>query len=343
MPTALTVSDKGQLTFSRDGSRLFIPTAPPAAPPRTDADDTPADEKVLVDIWNYKDDLVQPMQKIRAAQDRARTYRGVYNLKDKRYTQAADPTLRSVVMTDDGSRAVGLDDAPYRRMIDFDGTYNDVYLVDATSGERKLVEKKWRGGGGGFGGGGFQWSPSGEYALFFADRHWHVMSTKDGSVKNLTRTIPVAFHDEKDDTPDPPTGYGAAGWTKDSASVLVNDRFDVWQVFMDGRPAKSVTAGEGRKAQIVYRVERTEPVDEDDDERGLDPAKPLTLRGENDATHETGFYRTSFDATAAPVKLMSGDKSFRFVGRAREADVFLVTAQRFDEFPAGRKTPTSCS
>ena len=331
MPATLAVSDKGQLSFSRDGSRLYIPTAPPAPPAKAaDADETPADEKVLVDIWNYKDDLIQPMQRIQAAQTRARTYRGSYQIADKRYTQIADPTLRTTVMTDDGARAVGLDDTPYRRLIDFDGTYNDVYLVDGVTGARKVVERKWRGGG--FGA-SFQWSPSGDFAVFFADRHWHVLDARAGTIRNLTRNIPVAFCDEKDDTPDPPTGYGSAGWTKDSASILINDRFDVWQIFMDGRAAKNLTEGEGRKGQVVYRVERTEPVDEDDDERGIDPAKPLILRGENDVTHETGFYRDGFEGVAAPARLLSADKSLRFVGRAKDADVFLLTAQRFDEFP----------
>ena len=330
LPGTLSVSDKGQLAFSRDGSRLYVPSAHPATPPKAEADESPADEKVLVDIWNYKDDLVQPMQRIRAAQERARTYRGVYHIAEKRYTQVGDATLRTVVMSDDGLRAVGLDDAPYRRMIDFDGTYSDVYLVDAVTGERKVAEKKWRGDG--FGP-SFQWSPSGEFAVFFADRHWHALSARDGSIRNLTRTVPVAFYDEKDDTPDPPSSYGASGWTKDSASFLVNDRFDVWQIFMDGRPAKNLTEGEGRKTKMVYRVERTEAVDEDDDERGIDPARPLTLRGEDDVTHATGFYRDAFEGAAPPVKLLAADKNYRYVGRARDADVFLVTAQRFDEFP----------
>ncbi|MEO5762774.1 MAG: hypothetical protein ABIR28_10735, partial [Vicinamibacteria bacterium] len=130
LPATLAVSDKGALAFSRDGSRLFIPTGPPQTAPKTESDDTPADEKVVVDIWNYKDDMVQPMQRIRAASDRARTYRGVYQIADKRYTQVADTTLRSAVFSDDGSLSVGFDDTPYRRMIDYDTTYNDVYLID---------------------------------------------------------------------------------------------------------------------------------------------------------------------------------------------------------------------
>jgi dipeptidyl aminopeptidase/acylaminoacyl peptidase len=333
MPATLAVSDKGQLAFSRDGKRLYVPAAPPARARLAEADDTPADEKVLVDIWNYKDDLVQPMQRIRAAQERARTYRGVYQIDEKRYAQVGDTGLRTVVMTDDGTHAVGLDDGPYRRMIDFDGAYSDVYLVDGTTGQRKLVEKKWRGDEGGFGGPAFQWSPSGEFAVFFADRHWHALSAKDGSVRNLTRAVPTAFCDERHDSPEPPPSYGASGWTKDSASFLAYDRFDVWQLFLDARPAKSLTGGEGRRARMVYRIERTDPVDEEDAERGIDPGKPLILRGEDEVTRATGFYRGGFEGPAAPVRLTAADRNYRFAGRAKDADVFLVTAQRFDEFP----------
>lgn len=330
MPPSLAVSDKGALAFSRDGQRLYVPAAPPAQAPTAAVEAPPTDEKVVLDIWNYRDDLVQPMQRIRAAQERARTYRGVYDIATRRYTQVSDPSLRTLVMSDDGTRAVGFDDAPYRRMVDYDGSYSDVYLVDARTGERKLVEKKWRGGG--FGP-SFQWSPSGDFAVFYADRHWHALSAFDGSVRNLTRTLPVAFYDETDDTPDPPSSNGAAGWTKDSASFLVNDRYDVWQLFMDGRPAKNLTEGEGRKAKMVYRVERTEAVLEDDDDRGIDPGKPLTLRGENDVTHDSGYYRDRFDGETAPERLIFGSRNYRFAGRARDADVFLVSASRFDEFP----------
>lgn len=329
LKAGLTVADKGSLAFSRDGGKIYVPTAPPPPPP-AEADDTPADEKVLMDLWNYKDDLVQPMQRIRAAQERARTYRGVYDIEAKRFTQVGDPSLPSTIMSDNGERAIGLDDRPYRRMIDFDGTYNDVYLVDANTGARRAVVKKWRGGG--FGS-SFSWSPRGEAAVFFADKHWHALNATSGALTSLTEGLAVPFYDEEDDTPDPPSSYGSAGWTKDGSSVLIYDRYDVWQFFLDGRPARNLTEGEGRKTKTIYRVQKTEPEDEEDDERGLDPEKPLILRGENDLTHATGFYRDSFSGVAAPVRLLAGEKNYRFVGRADDADVFLVTAQRFDEYP----------
>ncbi len=328
----LVPSDKGVLAFSRDGKKLYIPAAPPPKPPRP-ASAAPSDEdKVSADLWRWNDDYVQPMQKIRAAADRNRTYRGEFDLATKRYTQLGDVALPQVLLSDDGTRAIGLDDRAYRQDSDYAGRFSDYYLVDANSGARKLVLKQQRNEGGGQGG-GVQWSPDGQWAAYFQDKHWRVLNTATGTELNLTAKVPAQFWDADDDRPTPPSAYGQAGWTKDSLSFLAYDRFDVWQLSPGGAPAKNLTAGYGAKNNIALRVQRTEPVEEDDDERGLDPAKPLVLRGESEATRATGFFRTTFAAAGAPEKLLWGDKAFRYAGRALEADVLLVTASRFDTFP----------
>jgi dipeptidyl aminopeptidase/acylaminoacyl peptidase len=349
LAAGLLPSDKGALAFSRDGRKLYVAAAPPAKPGE-DGDGEPAsDDKVLADLWHWRDDLIQPMQRIRANQERNRSYRGVYHIAEQRYVQVAQPGMRSATFSDDGTRALGLDDSPYRRMIDYDGTYNDVYLIDTSTGQRKLAVKQLRGGGGGggFGGGGggfggpLQWSPDGKQAFYYRERHWYLLDAATGGTRNVTAGIGVAFHDEDDDTPDPAGSYGQAGWTRDSQSFLVNDRYDVWQVFTDGRAARNVSGGEGRKTRTELRVQRIEPADEDDDERGIDPAKPLTLRGTSEETRATGFFRTTLAQAAPPQKLLWGDRSYRFAGRAQDADVVLLTASRFDEYPDLLSTDSS--
>ncbi|MCX6951700.1 MAG: prolyl oligopeptidase family serine peptidase [Verrucomicrobia bacterium] len=324
----LVLSDKGTLGFSRDGKKLYLPAATPPKPPRR-PDSLPADEeKVTADLWRWNDDFVQPMQKVRAAQERNRTYRGILDLATKRYTQLADATLATVTLSDDGTRALGGDDRAYRSMVDYDGRYTDYHLVDPATGARRAVLKKIRSEGG-----APQWSPDGQWVAYFQGKHWHALNTADGTTRSLTGTFKTALWNETDDTPSPPSAYGSAGWTKDSQSIVVYDRFDVWQVFTDGRAAKNLTAGHGRATKTALRVQRIEPVEEDDEERGLDPAKPLVLRGESEETRASGFFRTTFDAKGAPQRTVWGDKSYRYVGRATEADVLLVTVARFDTFP----------
>jgi dienelactone hydrolase len=185
-------------------------------------------------------------------------------------------------------------------------------------------------GGGGPGGGALQIAPDGRHAFYYNDRAWHLMSLPEGASINATGALKAAFHDEEHDTPDPPPPYGQAGWARDSQSFFAYDRYDVWQVFADGRPARNITSGEGRRSKIQFRIIRIDPVDEDDD-RGIDASRPITLRAESEETRESGFYRVS--GGGAPQRLLWGQKNFRFAARAKDADVLVITAQRFDEYP----------
>ena len=332
----VVASDKGSLTFSRDGARLFIPAPGPHVPSQADPDEKKEDvsstERVLLDIWNYRDDVVQPMQKIRATQDRNFTYRGVWHIADSRYVQLADEAMRTIAPDDSGLRAFGSDDRAYRRMVDYDGGYADIYVVDTKTGQRRKALEKMRAGGPG--GSPVSWSPDGKWGLFFRDRNWHILDAGTLEVKHVTASLGVPFQNEDDDTPAEPGGYGTAGWLRDSASAIVYDKFDVWRIFPNGQAAVNLTRGEGRKTQVQYRVMRIEPEDEDDpDARYLDPGKPLHLRGESLETRETGFFASSFAAASAPKRLLWGAKDYNFVARAREADVVIVRAERFDEYP----------
>jgi dipeptidyl aminopeptidase/acylaminoacyl peptidase len=332
-PAGLVLSDKAGPAFSRDGRKLYLGLAPAPKPePEADAALDPED-KVTADLWSWHDDYVQPMQEVRATLERNRTYRGVLDLATGAYTQLADASLPAVTLSDDGTRGLGFDDRAYRRRVDYDGTYSDIYLVNPTTGERRLVLSELRGGSGNRGNPSLAWSPDGRWAAYFDAGHWHVLDTATGTTRNLTHGLPVSFAREDHDTPEPTPSYSWAGWTSDSSSLLVYDQFDVWRLFPDGQAAVNVTQGTGRADKIALRVLNIEPREEDDEERGLDPARPLTLRGESEETRATGFFRTTLEATTAPQRLLWGDKNHSYAGRALEADVLLVTVSRFNEFP----------
>ena len=73
-----------------------------------------------------------------------------------------------------------------------------------------------------------------------------------------------------------------------------------------------------------------------------DPAQGvLTLRGESEETRATGFFRTALDATGAPQRLLWGDCNYAYAGRALDADVLIITASRFDQFPDIQTTSES--
>src|SRR5215212_5766926 len=314
------VSERANPSFSLDGSHLFLGAAPPPEPEKNPDEEIPADEKVLVDLWHWKDDYVQPIQKVRAEQDRNRSYRAVYDLKEKKFVQLADDTMENISPSNDGSYAIGSDNRKYRVTNDYDPGFTDYYLVNTSDGSRKPLLTKQRGN--------VSLSPNAKYAIYFDGKDWYSYSVNGGSTVNLTKNLTVRFYNEENDTPSTPASYGIAGWTKDDADVLIYDRYDIWQIAPDGSRAKNLTDGVGRKVLTALRYIRLDPK-----ERWIDPDKPMLLSAESEETRDSGFYRDKVNSDAPPQKLLMAAKDFNSPTKARDADVLIMTASRFDQFP----------
>ena len=316
----MIVSERANLSFSLDGSHLFLGTAPPPDPEKNADEEIPADEKVLVDLWHWKDDYVQTIQRVRAEQDRNRSYRAVYDLKSKKFVQLSDESMENVSPSNDGSYAIGTDNRKYRAMSDYDPGFSDYYLIDTFDGSRKPISMKQRGT--------VSISPNAKYALYYDGKDWNSYSVADGTATNLTKNITVRFFNEENDTPQTPNSYGIAGWTKDDKDVLIYDRYDIWQVAPDGSRAKNLTDGVGRKNLTTLRYIRLDPK-----ERWIDPDKPMLLEAVNEETRDSGFYRDKVNSDAVPQKLLMAAKDFGNPTKAKDADVLIMTASRFDQFP----------
>ncbi len=311
------ISDKGSIQFSQDGGKIFFGIVRPSAPPKQD--DTPAEDRVVVDLWHWKDDFIQPMQKVRAEQERSRTYRVVFHLKEKKFLQLADETMTDASPCSDGRWALGTDDRAYRQMVGYDGNYSDAFLVDTLTGVRKAILRRhaW----------GLTWSPRGRYLLFFDGKNWNTFRTADAKVANLTKSIGLNFAAEEHDVPSPAPAYGTGGWTADESGVLIYDRYDIWLITPDGGKAHNLTRGLGRKDKIQFRYVRLDP-----QEKAIDPARPLLLRAENETTRDSGYYRVRLGG-ASPERLLMGPRSYGPPIKAKNADVLVLTASTFSDFP----------
>ena len=221
------ISENGNLSFSKDGKHVYFGCAPPAPEKKDAATADPTEEKAVVDLWSYKDDYLQPQQKLRAARDRNRTFMAAYSIPEHKLIQLADEQLEAVTPSENTQWVLGTDDRDYRKADDYDEHYSDTYLIDTTTGTRKLLAKKHTGQ--------VSFSPNGRYMLMFDGKDWSTASVPDGKISNLTSKLPVKFFNEETDTPSLPNSYGVAGWTKDGKSVLLYDHYDIWQVSPDRR------------------------------------------------------------------------------------------------------------
>ena len=141
VPKGMAVSEFAAPRFSKDGARLYLGTGAPPSPAPDPDDKTPAPTRV--DLWHFKDPLIQPMQRVRDPQERERSYRAVVHLADRKFVQLATPDLPAVNAADDPAQILGTSDMPYRQEMSWDQTYTDVYLLDLKTGKPKKVLEHW--------------------------------------------------------------------------------------------------------------------------------------------------------------------------------------------------------
>ena len=275
------ISDKGALEFLQGRhARVLRLRAAAAGKEGRWAEAAADDNKAVVDLWSYKDDYIQPIQKVRADRDRNRTFTAAYLIPERKIVQLG----RCEAGDGDalGEPAVG---AGFRRpRVPCDGGLRRALLrrVPGGCGDRRAQT------------GGQQtarrmtWSPSGRYLLTFDGKDWIPCLGARRQEDQPDGGAGVKFFNEDTDTPSTPGPYGSAGWTKDGKSVLIYDRYDIWRVSPDGSGAKNITAGYGRAHDLRLRYIRTEA--ENPRERWIDGSKPVMLQAENLKTFETGFF-----------------------------------------------------
>jgi dipeptidyl aminopeptidase/acylaminoacyl peptidase len=321
LPPNMHLADNQPVTFTRSGNALLLNIAPPPV------DSIPADSlvgKSVFDLWHYKDPDLQPTQKLQLSRERNKSYQAIYNLATKKLVQLSTDSMPNVLVSDDGRTGIASTSVAYniQRMWGDDG--NDVYVVDPATGKGKLIKSKISGQA--------SLSTDGKYVLFFDNGQWYTYAMATAKTVNITEPLKsVHFDQETWSTPDIPSAWGVAGWTKGDKSVLLYDRFDVWELDPTGaKPAVVVTDSLGRKESLVFRLV---DLDRSDDTQAIDPAKPLMLRAFSEVTKASGFYRDVLGAQKAPEKIVMGDLAYGNPQKARNADVYMVTRSTFVDFP----------
>jgi Tol biopolymer transport system component len=342
LPEGWWVPNNASPSFSDEGSRILFGTAP-RPPAEDDEEEVPEDERVELDIWNWKDPLIQPMQLVQANRERERTYQAYADTDDLRVVQLATVDIPEVTILQGGEGTLAIATTntmvKYGWYVSHDGTYVDVYLMDVATGEPEMILEKHRGRGASA-------SPDGTYLTWWDGNEldYMVMDVASREVRNLTEDLPFPVWDELDDHPDDPGSYGTAGWLQDDAGFLVYDRFDIWQVDPAGRRApRNLTEGVGRANDIRFRYVNLDRgggggrgfggFGGGGGDEGIDPSEDALLSAFHIYTKADGFYRDRFDGTREPQRLIMADVSFGSPTKAEDADVYVITRSTFEEFP----------
>ncbi len=327
IPSRWTISSNSLIWFSKDGQRLFFGTAPILPVKDTSIVDF---EVAKVDIWNYKDDYLQPMQLKNADKELKRNYAAVYYPGSKRILQLGDQDLENVVIPAEGNGryALGYTDKGDRIQLQWIGrTLKTGYLINLEDGSRKKIKEKLDGF--------YSISPNGQYILWYdlVDKQYSTYHNATGTVVNITKNIPTKLFDEEDDHPDVPEPYGIAGWLNNDKFVYLYDRYDIWEVDPTGKKAPAMTTfGKGRQEKTRFRVLKL-----DEEQKFYNPGDLLVLSAFQDSSKYNGFYSLQLQAKneklRRPQQLVLGPNSYLDLVKAKDANAYTYTRASYTESP----------
>jgi fermentation-respiration switch protein FrsA (DUF1100 family)/Tol biopolymer transport system component len=282
-----------------------------------------AEEPATVAIWGARDAEVMPKQKLSAKRDREKNILCAWRLQNGQFVPLGKDLEEEIVPFNHQQTAYAANWSAYAMERSIGRPAADVYFVDLATGNRTKIQDRLNDDY------YLEASPAGHYLLYFHDNNYWTVNTTTRAVVNITKTVPTAFADlEADYTIKQKPAFGFAGWTKDDASIILYDKFDLWQVSPDGSQSTKLT--DGAKDQVRHRYVKLNPRDE-----FLDIDKPMYLSMFGIWTKKSGYARLNLATSGKFTEehLVWQDKSVDRLGKAKDADVFEYVVQTFTESP----------
>ena len=316
-PQGYLVSSNGSLKFSKDASKLYFGLAlPPIV-----KDTTLLDEEIVnVEVWTYNEPRLYTVQEMQIENDQKQSFETVYNFDTKKLVQIATEAYPDARISEEGNStyAIVSNSMPY--MLQSQWTIKrpaDVAIVNINTGETRPAFKQFYGS--------LQMSPNGKYAYGYhdVDSTWYTYNLEILKYTELTKG--KVFYDELNDSPIEPGSYGLAGWTKDDQSIVIYDRFDIWEFNPETANATKLT--DGRPNNVRYRYVRLNPED-----NYIDTSGKWLLTAFNEDTKNSGYYEFNYK-TKSGKQLLDGPFRYSNPQKARETNTVIFSRQSFTEFP----------
>ncbi|MDM1550765.1 prolyl oligopeptidase family serine peptidase [Empedobacter falsenii] len=319
------VSENRQPKFSKDGNSLFIGLMPKLAEKDTTLI---ADDYAKVDVWSYKDDFIQPQQLKNLEREKKRSYLSVIDLSNPvKVTQLADLDMNQVEILNEGNSnfALGTSDNAYRLSSNWDVTgRKDYYIINTKTGQRELFAKALAGR--------VEMSPNGKFAVFYNAENglWSSYNIETKETKVLNKKLKVKFYDEENDSPTLAQEYGVAYFTDNDETVLIKDRYDIWEFDLVGnRRPENMTNGFGRKHNITFDINQL-----NDDIKTLNRDNLVYLGAFNNQNKQSGVYQTIISKAKKPEEVvMSNTWGAQKMTKALNANEFIYTKESFRNSP----------
>lgn len=319
------ISENRLPLFSKNGKQLYFGVAPKPV-----AKDTAmiANDHAVVDIWNYKDDYLQTMQLKELKNDLKKSYAAVMQTeKPDSFRNIEGEDLDTLRLVNEGNAefAIGITSLNKRISSQWEGSTKKTYfLIDHKTEKRTEIIQNLNGA--------VAVSPLGNFVVIF-DREkgkWLSYNIKTKQTLTLNDDLPVSFVDEEFDMPDFPNSYGIASWTENDESVIIRDRFDLWEFFLKGsKKPRNITKGFGRKNKITF-----DTYDLNEDIKSLNRKSSIYLSAFDNTSKASGIFKTTIQSNSDPVKLQMENRwGYRSLQKAKDTDRYILVKESYTDSP----------
>ena len=323
IPTKKGISENRTPVFSLDDSQLFFGIAERV---KKEKKDTLVDnEKVKLDLWNYKDTRLQPQQLFELKDDKKSNDLYVYHIEDKRFVQLSNDSLDiHLPKKPQGEYFFAENIQPYQ------GNYNwtspnlkDHYRVSLKDGKIDLIKKEV-----GFGG---ELSPSGKYYTYYNGEEANQYVVDIASKKETCLTCSredVKWEKDMNGQPQLAEPQGIYGWLKGENEVVIKSEYDIWNYAISTGNLTSITNEEGKTTKTRLSLHLWE-----NDSIYID-YKNVSIHGFDEKTKGYAFYEINTNQEKYELsKMYSMDNDLVAINRSKNGSKMILRRCSVNEYP----------
>lgn len=319
------VSENKTPEFSKNGKQLYFGVIP-----KPIAKDTAliTNDHAIVDIWGYKDDYLQTEQLKRLKNELKKSHLSVLQTDTPlKFQTIGNIDLDTVRIMNEGNsiNSLGISSVGNRISSQWTGSTKKTYfLIDHLTGNKTEVIKDLDGN--------VFPSPLGNFLVIFnrENGNWYSYNTRNQQTKQLNKNLKVSFTDEEFDMPDFPTAYGIAAWTNQDESVIIKDRYDLWEFFLSSdKLPRNLTQNFGRKNKITFDAYQF-----DKDIKSLNRKSKILVSAFDHTTKANGLYTTIINEEKEPSKLiMENVWGYKSLQKAKNKEQYILIKESYTQSP----------
>lgn len=325
-----SIKSRKGITWSKDGERLFLKLKKydekEAIKKNTDL------EESTVQIWHWKDKKLLSQRIMEAEKIKDKTFDAIFFRNSNKIEQLTGEGIQNLIYSKGTDNwAIGTDSRAY--ISDWDVSTYDLYRINLKTGDKKLIEKKYRSNGN-----NQIWiSPDGTKAVLWDEEHFWCYDFDKNIKRNITDKLDVSFVDVDYDKFGYKPNYGFVGWVKDCNAIIVNHKLDLWLIPLDNSvKAQNLTTTITSKDAIRFRFEdksfANAPKVED---RYIDLYKPHFLNAFHTLTKYEGFYTLLNDNLTElifkPARFLSSQPNFKIL-KSKKSDAIIYQMGDYQNF-----------